>query len=358
VLLENSQPGKEKDEVIAVKEKATWRDPALGVPRELDLPQGRLRYFEAGSGPPIVFVHGLLVNANLWRKVVERLSPEFRCIALELPLGSHTLPMPADADLTPYGLAELIAEALEALSLEQVTLVGNDTGGALCQMLVTRRPERIGRLVLTSCDYRDNFPPRMFRYFKPAAAIPGAMKLLMLPMRLRAPRRLPFAFGWLVTRPIDREAEDSYLLAGMLIDGVERDLKRVIKGLNTRYTNEAADRLREFDKPALIAWSCEDRFFKPAHAERLAQELPNARLEWIENARSLSPEDEPGRLAELIAGFVHEPAARTPANPTRLRKRRPGHSITVLAIAGGSRPARSQPAAAAQSGTPTTARAR
>jgi pimeloyl-ACP methyl ester carboxylesterase len=217
---------------MAVNEKATWRDPALGVARELELPQGRLRCFEAGSGAPIVFVHGLLVNANLWRKVVATLSPEFRCLVLDLPLGSHTLPMPETTDLTPYGLADLIARAIEALGLVEVTLVGNDTGGALCQMLVTRGPERIGRLVLTSCDYRDNFPPAMFRYFKPAAAVPGVMKLLMQPMRLRALRRLPSAYGWLVSRPIDREAEDSYLLAGMNIPGVERDLKRVIKGLH------------------------------------------------------------------------------------------------------------------------------
>jgi pimeloyl-ACP methyl ester carboxylesterase len=294
---------------MAKNEKARWRDPAIGVARELDLPQGRLCSFEAGTGPPIVFVHGLLVNANLWRKVVARLSPEFRCLALDLPLGSHTLPLPETADLTPHALADLIADSLDALALEQVTLVGNDTGGALCQMVVTRRPERIGRLVLTSCDYRDNFPPPMFGYFKPAAAVPGAMKLLMLPMRLRTPRRLPFAFGWLVKRPIDRQAEDSYLLPAMTIPGVERDLKRVIKGLDTRYTNEAADRLNEFDKPALIAWSRDDRFFKPEHAQRLAHDLPNARLEWIENARSLSPEDEPDRLAELIAGFAQEPAA-------------------------------------------------
>jgi pimeloyl-ACP methyl ester carboxylesterase len=214
---ENNLPVKGGDEVMAVKEKATWRDPTLGGACELDLPQGRLRYFEAGTGAPIVFVHGLLVNANLWRKVVASLSPEFRCLTLDLPLGSHTLPMPEAADLTPYGLADLIPDTLEALALDQVTLVGNDTGGALCQMLVTRRSERVGRLVLTSCDFRDNFPPRMFRYFKPAAVIPGAIKLLMLPMRLRAPRRLPFAFGWLVTKPIDRKAEDSYLLVGMTI---------------------------------------------------------------------------------------------------------------------------------------------
>src|SRR5262245_977687 len=210
-----------------------WRDPSLGVAHKLDLPQGRLLYFDVGDGAPIVFVHGLLMNANLWRKVVARLAPDCRCIALDLPLGSHTLPMPEAADLTPHGLSDLIADAFDSLTLDEVTLVGNDVGGALCQLVVTRRPERVGSLVLTSCDYRDNFPPRMFRYFKPAAAVPGAMKLLMLPMRLRAPRMLPFAFGWLVTQQIDREPEDSYLLPGMTIPGVEQDIKSVIKGIDT-----------------------------------------------------------------------------------------------------------------------------
>lgn len=288
-------------------EKALWRDPALGTAREIELTQGTLRAFETGSGAPIVFAHGLLVNANLWRKVVSRLSPDFRCVTLDLPLGSHTLPMPDDVDLSPYALADLIADSIEALGLEDVTLVGNDSGGALSQIVVTRRPERIGRLVLTSCDYRDNLPPAMFAYLKPAATIPGAMKLLMASMRLRAPRRLPFAFGWLVKRPIDRPAEDSYVLPGMTVPGVERDVKRVIRGLDKRYTNEAADKLGGFKKPALIAWSREDRFFKPAHAEQLARDLPNARLEWIDDARTFASEDQPGPLAELIGGFVREP---------------------------------------------------
>ena len=169
--------------------------------------------------------------------------------------------------------------------------------------------------MLTSCDYRDNFPPPMFAYFKPAARIPGAFKVLMAPMRLRAPRRLPFAFGWLVKRPIDREAEDSYVLAGMAVPGVAEDVKRVIKGLDKRYTNEAADRLGEFTKPALVAWSREDRFFKPAHGEQLARDLGNARLEWIDDARTFASEDQPGRLAELIAGFVREPVRAGLAEP-------------------------------------------
>src|SRR5437667_6407628 len=120
-----------------MREKISWRDPALGMRRELDLPQGRLHYFEAGSGPPIVFVHGYFVNANLWRKVVSILAPDFRCVALDLPFGSHTLPMRRDADLSTDGQVNLIVDAIETLGLDEVTLVGSDTGGAICQYIVT-----------------------------------------------------------------------------------------------------------------------------------------------------------------------------------------------------------------------------
>src|SRR5918995_3455315 len=157
--------------------KTYWRDPALGEPRDLDVPGGKLRIFEAGSGSPIVFVHGLLVNANLWRKVVSRLTPDFRCVSLDMPLGSHELTMP-DADLKPLGLANLIADAIEAAGLEDVTLVGNDTGGGLSQLVVTQRPERIGRLVLTSCDAYDNFPPRFFKVVLSPLLVPGSVPLL------------------------------------------------------------------------------------------------------------------------------------------------------------------------------------
>jgi pimeloyl-ACP methyl ester carboxylesterase len=287
--------------------KAAWRHPGLGTPRELDLTAGKLRCFEAGSGPPIVFVHGLLVNANLWRKVVPRLSPDFHCVALDLPLGSHTLPMPEGSDLSPPAVAELIADAIEALGLEEVTLVGNDTGGALCQLLVTSRPKQIGRLVRTSCDYRDHFPPPLFSYFGPAARIPGAFQFLLAPMRFRAPRRLPIAFGWLTKEPIDREAEDSYLYPPMRDPGARADLRKVLRGADKRQTNEAADKLGRFERPALIAWSADDKVFPRRDAERLASDLPDARLELVQGARTFSAEDQPERLAELIAGFVREP---------------------------------------------------
>jgi pimeloyl-ACP methyl ester carboxylesterase len=289
-------------------ERARWRAPILGEAKVLDLPSGRLRYHDVGSGPPIVFAHGLLVNANLWRKLVERLAPDFRCIVLDLPLGSHVLPLGAGATHGPPAMAALIADAIERLDLDGVTLVGNDSGGALSQIVVTTRPERIGRLVLTSCDYRDNFPPKLFAYFKPAAAIPGMLWALLQPMRLRLPRRSPIAFGWLTKRPIDRAAEDSYVLPSARDGAVRADTRAFIKGADVSQTNAAADRLPRFDKPALVAWAADDRVFPIADAHKLAADLPDSRLELVEDAYAFSMEDNPDRLAELIAGFVREPA--------------------------------------------------
>ena len=257
-----------------LSERAGWRAPILGEAKQLDLPSGRLRYHDVGSGPAIVFVHGLLVNANLWRKLVERLAPDFRCVVLDLPLGSHTLPLRDGTTHGPPAMAALIADAVEALDLEDATIVGNDSGGALAQIVVTTRPERIGKLVLTSCDYRDNFPPKLFSYFKPAAAIPGAMWLLLQPLRLRPLRRTPIAFGWLTKRPIDRAAEDSYLLPSMEDGAVRADGRAFVNSSDIAQTNAAADRLPQFAKPALIAWAKDDRVFPIADAHKLRRRPP------------------------------------------------------------------------------------
>jgi pimeloyl-ACP methyl ester carboxylesterase len=281
-----------------------WRSPELGPAKTLELQGGRLRYHDTGEGPPVVFVHGVIVNANLWRKVVPRLARTHRCIALDMPFGSHIEPMPG-ADLSPPAVANLIADAIEALGLEDVTLVGNDTGGAMCQLVAVHRPERLGRLVLTSCDSYEHFPPTLFKFFKPLEKITPAIPVLFAPLRLRAARRLPIAYGWVTKQAIEpREAEDSYVLP-LLEDGrIREDLRRLIPGLDARYTLEAAERLRSFDKPVLLAWSAEDKLFPRSDAHRLAATFPNARLEWIEGARTFSAEDRPERVAELIAAFT------------------------------------------------------
>jgi pimeloyl-ACP methyl ester carboxylesterase len=289
-----------------MNDRASWRAPQLGPARSLDLGGGRrIRAHLTGEGPPVVLVHGAFVNANLWRKVVPLLDG-FTRVSLDLPLGSHLEPMPKGADLRTAAIADMIAEALEALDLSEATVVGNDTGGALTQVLAARRPQRVGAFVLTSCDAFDNFPPPFFRVVLAPARIPGAIPVAFGGLRLRPLRRLPIAFGWLTNEPIDREAEDSYVLPVLTRREVRRDARRFLNGFNPAETLDAAAKLAGWDRPALIAWSENDRFFPREHAERLARLIPTARLEWIEGARTFSPEDRPERLAELIRAFAGE----------------------------------------------------
>jgi pimeloyl-ACP methyl ester carboxylesterase len=277
--------------------------------REVRLAQGTIRYRDTGSGPPIVFVHGLLVNGLLWRKVVPELSGEFRCVVPDWPLGSHDEPMAPGADLSPPGVARLISEFLTALDLEEVTLVGNDTGGALCQLVATRHPERLARLALTPCDAYDNFLPPLFRPLQWAARAPGAIYALTQPMRVRALRRLPIGFGLLSKRPIEDAITDAYLSPVLSRRAIRRDVERFLSGISTRYTLDAARRFPDFSRPVLLAWAPEDRVFKLEYAERMAAAFPQARLELIEDSFTFVPEDQPRRTAELIAAFARESAS-------------------------------------------------
>jgi pimeloyl-ACP methyl ester carboxylesterase len=149
-------------------------------------------------------VHGFLVDSRLWDGVAHRLAAAgIRSYLVDWPLGSHRTPMRRDADLTPTGVARMINEVLDALGLEHVTLVGNDTGGAICQLLLADDPQRVGQVVLTNCDAFENFPPKMFVPLFLAAQRPALTKILLTPMRLRLLRHSPLAFGLLLRRPRD-----------------------------------------------------------------------------------------------------------------------------------------------------------
>ncbi len=281
---------------------------------QISLPAGTIRYRDSGTGAPIVFVHGALVDNGLWRKVIPMLEGEFRCLAPDLPLGSHRLPMAPDADLSPPGLAKLVADFLAALDLQGVTLVGNDTGGAICQLVATRHPDRVDRLVLTPCDAFEHFPPPAFKYLPIIARIPGATAVLAQSMRIAPMRRLPLAYGWLSKRPVPSEVLDRWVEPLRSDAGVRRDTGKVLRGMSKRYTLEAAERLPDFDRPTLIAWAPEDRFFKLRLGERLAELIPDARLVRIEDSYTFVSEDQPKQLAAAIAEFISEtPGERTSA---------------------------------------------
>jgi len=278
---------------------------------EIQLSQGVVRYREEGTGTPIVLIHGLLVNGNVWDRLVPLLAAQGRCIVPDLPLGSHSLPMHEGADLSARGLSRLIAEFMERLELEDVTLVGNDTGGALCQLVVAYHPERLGRLVLTSCDAFENFPPPAVRPLLTALKLPGALVTTSVLGRLRAVRRAAFKAMPLTMQPIPDEQVKSWV-APLADKRIRADLATVVRGIDPAVTIAAAERLRDFDRPALIAWGAEDRFFPFSDAERLAATLPNARLERVPNARAFVQLDAPERLAEMI-GSVTNGAATAPA---------------------------------------------
>jgi len=279
------------------------RSEALGQVREINLPSATVRYRERGQGPAIVFVHGLLVNADLWRHMTPALSAAgFRCLAPDWPLGSHEVPVPR-ADLNPPGVANLIGDFLDALDLHDVIVVANDTGGAITQLLMVHRPRRIGRVVLTPSDSFERFFPPPFTFLPGVARMPGAVWLLVQSLRLRALHRLPIAFGWVTKRPIEPEVIDSYLEPSRRATAIRGDLARFLTGVHNRHTLAAARELPRFTKPVLLAWATEDRLFPMALARLLAATLPNATLAAIEDSYTFIPEDQPAQLARLIIEF-------------------------------------------------------
>jgi pimeloyl-ACP methyl ester carboxylesterase len=275
--------------------------------KEIKLAQGTVRYREEGSGDPIVFVHGLLVNGELWRDVAPRLAADFRVITPDWPLGSQELPLNPGADVTPPGLARLIADFLDALELENVTLVGNDTGGALCQIVATRYPERLGRLVLTPCDAYEHFPPPAFKPLTVIARIPGMTALVLGSMRSARARRSPTAYGWLMKTP-DDALTASWVEPARTNSLIRDQAATTMRNFSKRHTLAAAARFKDFGKPVLIAWARQDKFFKVSDAERLAADFPDGRLELIDDSYSFVSLDQPQRTAELIAAFARQPA--------------------------------------------------
>ena len=283
---------------------------ALGEVRQVDLSAGTIRYRERGCGQPIVFLHGIVANGAIWRRVSPRLVHGYRCIVPDWPLGSHELGLHEGIDLSLPGIADLVGEFCAALELEDVTLVANDTGGAVAQWVAIRHSQRIGRLVLTPCDAFENFLPPVLRHLQLFGRRPAGLWLVGQTLRFRVIQRLPIAFGRLTVRPIDRWVMDSYTRPLRTNSAVRRDFAALVRAISSRYTMEAAQRLPTFNKPALVVWSLDDRLFPLAHGHRLAKLLPQGRLDVIDDAGAFIPEDQPERLAALIGGFISETVAK------------------------------------------------
>jgi pimeloyl-ACP methyl ester carboxylesterase len=277
---------------------------------EIELSAGSILYEDTGGeGPVIVLCHGLLMTASLWDQVVEELGPGYRCIRPTLPLGAHRRPMRADADLSLPGQVRLLAELLERLELQEVTLVFNDWCGA--QLLVAEGWDgRVGRLVLASCETDDNYPPGLpGRVAAAAARLPGGLAAVLKPLRFKALRRLPMTFGLMSERPIPEELFDQWLEPALTNPAIRRDLRKYAGDTRQgrRQLVKANSRLSGFGKPVLVVWAAEDKVMPIAAGRRLAASFPDSRFVEIPDSRTLIPVDQPRALAGAIAAFVSDP---------------------------------------------------
>jgi pimeloyl-ACP methyl ester carboxylesterase len=287
---------------------AAWR---LTVMVEIALSSATIEYTDSGgAGPVLVLLHGLMMDASLWDAVIADLSADHRCVAPTLPLGAHQVPVRREANLSLPAIARLVTEFVDELDLGDVTLVGNDTGGALVQLIMADHDApRVSRAVLASCDAFDNFPPGLTgKALVMSGRLPPTLfGLFMQQMRLRAVRRLPIAFGWLTKR--GDAATARWIRPVLTSPEIRVDTVRLLRAARAdkRALEGAAVTLPDFTRPVLVAWAREDRVMPPEHGRRLAEMLPDARLAEIDDSYTLIPLDQPAKLAQLIREFTQAP---------------------------------------------------
>ncbi len=274
---------------------------------QLALPQATIEYQEFGpqDSPhaPALFVHGILVDGRLWRGVAEGLARRgFRCIVPTLPLGSHTIPVGDPAALNLPGVAEMINDMIVALDLSDVTLVGSDTGGGLCQLVIDAHPERIGRLLLTNCDVFDKCPPFPFDLAFRLLRGPVSIKALCRQLRSRTLRHSPLGYGLLIDRP-DAALTAAWLQPCLEDSRICRDLAALLRTVATFDLTDAATRLPRFTKPVTLVWGQRDRCFTPELGRRLAALFSNGTLIEVPDAKTFVSLDQPDAVIDAIAAL-------------------------------------------------------
>ena len=250
--------------------------------------------------PPVLFVHGILVDHRLWLKVAEGLARNgFRCILPDWPLGSHTLPVDQSVRLSPGLVADMVGEFIGALGLQDVTLVGNDTGGGICQLVVDRYPDSVGRLVLTNCDAFEKFPPFPFNVVFATMRGPRSIRALVGLMKVPALRRSPLGYGLLLQR--DDALTASWVRPCGTDPRIAQNLATLLRAVRAMDLTDVATRLPRFGKPVTLVWGMADRCFTPALGRRLAAVFPNATMVEVPGARTFVALDAPDAVVDAIA---------------------------------------------------------
>ena len=272
--------------------------------KKADLYDG-ITYIEEGEGIPILLIHGTLANGNTWRKIIPSLSQKYRCIAIDLPIGGHSIALNDSIDLSPVGIAKILNEFLQFLNIEKAIIVSNDTGGAYAQIFASLYPQSVEKLVFTNCEVLEVFPPKKFKYLINSVKIPGFTYLLSRTFKIKGLLTSDMMMGLLSNRITNNEIAELYLKSFIENTGVRRNFTNNVQTWSPKYTIEAAHLLKKEKFPVLILWGVDDKkLFPLALGKQLKSIFLNAKLIQIPDSKTCVQEDQPEIMVKEIVNFI------------------------------------------------------
>jgi len=273
--------------------------------RSIETPSGRIGYVERGSGPVALFVHGVLLNGYFWRNQLDNLSDVRRCIAPDLLAHGRT-EIGANQEVSVTANAHMLAEFLDALNIDQVDLVGNDSGGGICQIFAAVFPERVRSITLTNCDTHDNWPPEAFKPFVKLVADGGLPGLLSAMLQDKNVYRSAQALGPAYEKPeaVSDATIEAYLQPHVRTPQRTHDLESFVNAFDNEHTVLIEPQLRALGVPALIVWGDDDVYFDIKWSLWLERTLAGPTLRVVfTGARIFFPEERSQQFNRELRAF-------------------------------------------------------